>query len=261
MIIDFHTHYHAGQGQIDTLLGAMDAQGVDMAAICCVPAVEGDYGRAANQLIAEAVQAHPDRLIGLAGLIPFLPDAPRMLEHYINEYGFRGAKIHPSIQRFYPQEQRIFSFVEKAIELDVPILIHTGAVPIPNTPSRYDDPLGVDDLALAYPAAKLVLAHGDPFGAGPAIAGKHPNVFMDTAGVFARRARLVPGLGEDTLQFMALVNGVHGSAKTLFGSDANPAKPFRIAENLEPLRSLDLTKEQRDLILGGNAARLLKLGS
>jgi uncharacterized protein len=137
----------------------------------------------------------------------------------------------------------------------VPILIHTSAVPIPGTRSRFDDPLEVDDLADVYPEAKLVLAHGDPFGPGPAIAGKHPNVYMDTTGVFARRCRLIPGLGEDTLSFMGSVTGVHGSQKTLFGSDASPAKPYRIKENLEPLLALDLPEEQRALIVGGNAAR------
>jgi uncharacterized protein len=258
VIIDFHTHYHAGQGPIENLLAAMDAQGVDLAVVCAV-IWPGDDAQAANALVAKAVRAHPDRLVALAGLIPYEPDAPDTLRHYVEDVGFRGAKIHPSIQQFYPSEPRIFPLIEQAIRLDVPVLIHTTAVPIPNTRSRYDDPYEIDDLALGYPEAKLVLAHGDPFGPGPAIAGKHPNVYMDTAGTFARRAKLVPGLGEDTLQFMALVNGVHGSRKTIFGSDANPAKAYRVAENLEPLRNLDLSAEQHDLLLGGNAARLLKL--
>jgi predicted TIM-barrel fold metal-dependent hydrolase len=259
LIVDFHTHFHAGQGPVENLIAAMDEQGVDVAVICCVPAPGGDYGQAANDLVAEAIAAHPSRLVGLVGLVPYHPGAPALLERYV-ERGFRGAKIHPSIQRFYSSERRIYALVEKAIALDVPILIHTSAVPIPGTRSRFDDPFEVDDLAAAYPEAKLVLAHGDPFGPGPAIAGKHPNVYMDTTGVFARRCRLIPGLGEDTLAFMGSVNGVHGSRKTLFGSDANPAKPERVRENLEPLHALDLPQEQKELILGGNAVRLLKLG-
>jgi len=259
MIIDFHTHYHEGQGPIEDLITAMDAQGVDMAVVSAVVTPGGGNGQAANAFVYEAVNSYPSRLAGLACVVPYLSDAAEMLEHYVDAFGFRGLKIHPSMQQFYPSDQRIFPVIERAIKLDLPVLIHTGAVPIPGTRSRYDDPLEVDDLALIYPEAKLVIAHGDPFGPAPAIAGKHPNVYMDTTTTFARFARLIPGLAEDTLKFMGLVSGESGSAKVLFGSDANPIKTFRIEENLAPLRALDIPDEEKALILGGNAAQLLKL--
>jgi predicted TIM-barrel fold metal-dependent hydrolase len=259
MIIDFHTHYHEGQGPIDNLLVAMDEQGVDMAVVSAVVTPGGDNGHAANALVHKAVQAFPSRLVGLGCIVPYLPDAPEMLEYYVGELGFRGLKLHPSMQQFYPSDQRIYPVIEKAIDLDVPVLIHTGAVPIPGTRSRYDDPLEVDDLALVYPEAKLVIAHGDPFGTAPAIAGKHANVYMDTTTTFARYCRLIPGLGEDTLKFMGLVSGESGASKVLFGSDAHPLKTFRLEENLAPLRALDISDKEKRQILGGNAARLLKL--
>jgi len=259
MIIDFHTHYSEGQGPISPLLEAMDTNGVDMAVLSAVVAPGGDNGRAANALIHQTVRENPTRLVGLAGVVPYHTDAALLLEHYVKDMGFRGLKLHPSMQQFYPSDPRIFPVIEKAIELDVPVLIHTGAVPIPGTRSRYDDPLEVDDLALLYPEAKLVIAHGDPFGPAPAIAGKHPNAFMDTTTTFARFCRLIPGLGEDTLKFMGLINGKSGSDKVLFGSDANPVKPFRIKENLAPLQALDIPSTEKEMILGGNAARLLKL--
>jgi len=257
VIIDFHTHYHEGQGDVNALLRAMDAQGVDMAAICAVVRPDGDV-EAANGLIAAQVRAHPDRLVGLACVVPYHEDAPEQLRHFVQE-GFRGLKIHPSMQAFYPSEGRVRPTIEVAAELDIPVLIHTTAMPIPNTRSRYDDPLEIDDLALEVPSAKLVIAHGDPLGPAPAIAAKHPNVYMDTTTTFARMCRLIPGVGEDTLEWMAMVSGEYGSRKVLFGSDANPMKPERIAYNLEPLKSLDIPPADKDLILGGNARALLKL--
>ena len=259
MIIDFHTHYSEGQGPIEGMLAAMDEQGVGMAVVSAVVTPGGDNGLAANDFVYRAVQAFSSRLAGLACVVPYASDAAELLGHYVDNLGFRGLKLHPSMQEFYPSDQRIYPLIEKAIELDVPVLIHTGAVPIPGTRSRYDDPLEVDDLALVYPAAKLVIAHGDPFGPAPAIAGKHPNVYMDTTTTFARFCKLIPGLGEDTLKFMGLVSGESGSSKVLFGTDANPAKPFRIEENLAPLQALDIPHEEKNQILGGNAARLLKL--
>jgi predicted TIM-barrel fold metal-dependent hydrolase len=259
MIIDFHTHFGAGQGPIENLIRAMDDQGVDISVVSSVVVPGGDNGLAANTLIHTAVAAHPTRLVGLAGIVPYFADAVDMLDRYVHEFGFRGLKLHPSMQQFYPSDPCIYPVIEKAIHLDLPVLIHTGAVPIPGTRSRYDDPLEVDDLALVYPEAKLVIAHGDPFGPAPAIAGKHRHVYMDTTTTFARYVRLIPGLGEETLNFMGLVNGESGCSKTLFGSDANPVKTFRIEENLAPLRSLQIPDDDKDLILGGNAARLLKL--
>lgn len=260
MIIDFHTHYSEGQGPITPLLEAMDDQGIDMAAISAVVAPGGDNGRAANALIHKTVRENPTRLVGLACVVPYLTDAVPTFEHYVKDMGFRGLKLHPSIQQFEPSDPRIYPIIEKAIELDVPVLIHTTAVPIPNTRSRYDDPLGVDDLAILYPEAKLVIAHGSPFGPAPAIAGKHTNVYMDTTTTFSRFCRLIPGLGEDTLKFMGLISGKSGSDRVIFGTDANPVKPFRIKDNLEPLQALDIPAAEKELILGGNAARLLKLG-
>jgi predicted TIM-barrel fold metal-dependent hydrolase len=259
MIIDFHTHFSEGQGSIDDMIQAMVEQGVDVSVVCSVVTPGGDNGKAANAFVHETVKAHPSRFVGLAGVVPYHTDAPKLLEHYVEMYGFRGLKIHPSMQEFYPSDPRIYPVVEKAIELDIPVLIHTGAVPIPGTRSRYDDPLEVDDLALVYPEAKLVIAHGDPFGPAPAIAGKHPNVYMDTTTTFARFARLIPGLGEDTIKFMGLVSGESGASRVIFGSDANPLKTFRIAENLKPLQALQIPEDEKALILGGNAARLLKL--
>lgn len=259
MIIDFHTHYSEGQGPIEDLIAAMDEEGVDMAVVSAVVPPGGDNGESANACVHEAVKAHPSRLVGFGCVVPYLPKAAEMLERYVQEFSFRGVKLHPSIQQFYPSDQRIYPIVEKAIDLDIPILIHTGAVPIPGTRSRYDDPLEIDDLALVYPEAKIVMAHGDPFGPAPAIAGKHPNVYMDTTTTFARFIRLVPGLGEDTLEFMGLVSGESGSSKVIFGSDSNPSKPYRLKKNLDPLRALDIPDDEKEMILGRNAARLLKL--
>lgn len=258
MIIDCHTHFHPGQGRIEDLLVAMDASGVDMAAVSAVVR-PGTDGPAAQAHVYSAVQRHPTRLIGMACVVPYLADAVELLSHYVKNYGFRGLKLVPSVQQFAPTDPRIVPVVEKCVELDIPILFHTTAVPVPGTRSRLDDPLEIDDLALAFPEAKLIIAHGDPFGPGPAIAGKHPNVYMDTTITFARFARLIPGLGEDTLQHMGLVSGQSGSYKTLFGSDANPLKTNRLQENIAPIRALRIPEVEKALILGGNAARLLKL--
>jgi predicted TIM-barrel fold metal-dependent hydrolase len=262
MIFDFHTHI-SPDDDIGRLLDAMDQNGVDKSGACVVVAPGGDCGQTANKLLHQAVAQYPDRLVGYAGVIPYADDGAEFLRYCVDTYGFRALKLHPSIQQFYPDDRRIFHVIEETIKLDIPILIHTGTVPIPGTASKYDNPIHIDDLALVYPEAKIVMAHADPFGETPAIAAKHPNVYMDTTTTFARYARLIPGLAEETLRFMSLCqsesNTAFGSGKTLFGSDANAAKGFRIAENLAPLQQLNLPEEEKAMILGGNALKLLKL--
>jgi len=262
MIFDFHTHI-SPEDDIGKLVGAMDQNGVDKSGASVVVGPGGDNGQVANKRLYQSIAQYPDRLIGYAGVLPYDADGAEFLRYCVDTYGFRALKLHPSIQQFYPDDRRIFPVVEEAIKLDIPILIHTGAVPIPGTASKYDSPIYIDDLALVYPEAKIVMAHADPFGETPAIAAKHPNVYMDTTTTFARYARLIPGLAEETLRFMSLCqsesNTAYGCGKTLFGSDANPAKGFRIAENLQPLQQLNLPENEKAMILGGNALKLLKL--
>lgn len=258
MIVDAHLHVTPGQ-PTDPLLRAMDAAGVEMGAICTVVR-PGEDDDAANANVAAQVAAHPDRFVGLACLHPRAGDAPDKARRWIREEGLRGLKLHPSMQGVAPSDPAVRPLILAAADLDVPILVHTGTVPIPSTRSRFDDPLELDDLALEVPAAKLILAHGDPLGHQPGIAAKHPNVHMDTTTTFARLCRLIPGIGEDTLRWMAMVSGTEGSGKVLYGSDAHAGKPERIAYNLEPLRDLDIAPDAKARILGGNARRLLGLG-
>jgi hypothetical protein len=241
----------------------MDQCGVDKSGASVVISPGGDSGQKANKLLYQMIAKHPDRLVGYAGVLPYNDDGADFLRYCVDTHGFRALKLHPSIQQFYPDDRRIFHVIEETIKLDIPILVHTGAVPIPGTASKYDNPIHIDDLALIYPEAKIVMAHADPFSETPAIAAKHPNVYMDTTTTFARYARLIPGLAEETLRFMSLCqpesNTAYGCGKTLFGSDANAAKGFRIAENLQPLQQLNLPEEEKAMMLGGNACKLLKL--
>jgi hypothetical protein len=257
MIFDMHMHVTPGQS-VDPLLRAMDENGVEMGAICTV-VKPGDDADALNANVAAQVAAHPDRFVGLACVVPHENDAPDQLRRWIREEGLRGLKLHPSMQSFYPSEARVRPLILAAAELRVPVLVHTGTVPIPGTRSRFDDPLELDDLALEVPEARLILAHGDPLGDGPGIAAKHEHVHMDTTTTFARLCRLIPGVGEDTLRWMAMVSGVEGSGKVLYGSDAHAAKPERVAYNLEPLQALEIDAAAKARILGGNARRLLGL--
>jgi predicted TIM-barrel fold metal-dependent hydrolase len=237
-------------GKFKDFLNGMDDNGIDMAVLLARPGENEHYH--------ELVTQYPDRLVAFAGVNPFDLDAPEQLERYVREYGFKGLKVHPPGQFFSPTDPCFIRLVKKTIELDIPILIHTGPSFIRFDSIRYGDPLLIDDLALSFQEAKIIQAHANPLGDGPVLAGKHPNVYMDTTIVFARMVRLISGLGEDTLEWMSLA-GQDGSRKVLFGSDSTPTHTERWSYNLEPIRDMDVPEEVKARILGENAAELLKL--
>lgn len=243
---------------MDDFIAEMDRLGIDVAGLAAIVPTSPELGDSSNEFIYECVQRYPERLFGWCSVVPYELAAPAQLEHYVRDMGFKGLKLHPPIQGFAPSDPRIFPTIRKAIELDVPILIHTGVIYIQHARIRFGDPLEIDDLALAVPEAKIVMAHGDPLGPHAAMVGKHPNVYMDTSIHFATFARLIPGLGETII--MRHVTGITPvQDKVMFGSDTAPTVLERFAENLEPIKALNVPDDVKSKLLGGNAARLLKL--
>jgi len=270
MIIDAHAHLREGQGEVADFIAAMDEVGIDKACVSNIVRNALQNPDEINRFVFDAVQRYPDRLIGFACLLPQLADSDKLLERYVRDYGMKGLKLHPPIQDFSPTDPSIFPVVEKAIELDIPILFHTGPIFVERARLRYADPILIDDLALAFPEAKIIIGHGDPLGYGPVIAGKHKNVYMDTTIVFARIARFIPGIAEETLEWMdvgtqsnrpgrAGKDPLAGADKLLFGTDAVQLHTHRFKYGLEPILNMQIPQEAKAKILGGNIARLLKL--
>lgn len=253
MIIDFHTHVREGKGDPDDFIAALDENGIDMAVVAPITPGSDALGFSTNEFVYELRQRYPTRIINFACVVPYEPDAPRELEHAVREYGAKGLKLHPPLQNFSLLDPRIAPTIRTAVELDIPILIHTGPIFSQNARMRLGDAIDVDDLAIAFPELKIVIAHGNPLGPDPVIAAKHPNVYMDTTMVFARLAELMPSLGSATIRWM------RSSDKLIYGSDGNPRQTERIGYNIGAVRAMDVDEEVKAKVLGGNAARLLGL--
>jgi predicted TIM-barrel fold metal-dependent hydrolase len=258
MIIDFHVHVFEDRSKIEDLIRTMDENGVDMSVMLpVIPHWQGG-GTTSTEFLCSLVQRYPNRLIAFASVIPHEDDAPHKLEHYVKEYGCKGLKLHPPIQNFYPSDPRTFPLIHKAVELDIPVLYHTGLIFLPTARLRLSDPLEIDDLAMAIPQAKIVMAHGDPLGYHPVIAGKHSNVSMDLSITFPRLAKMMPGLGANLLEYMSIFTP-YAADKLLFGSDASPDKPGLQKDALAAVQAIETDQVTKAKILGGNAVQLLKL--
>ena len=125
-----------GEGRI----AMMDAAGVDLAVLSLTapgvehfdPEVGAEIAREANDVVAAAVQAHPDRYEGLAALAFKDADgAAKELERAVRELGLKGVKTHSNFGDSYIDEPRYRPVLAKAEELGVPIYLHPAAPMIP----------------------------------------------------------------------------------------------------------------------------------
>ena len=137
-----------------------------------------------HEHIAELVAAHPDRIVGLAGINPISGmEGVRALERAVREYGFKGAHVHPFGFGIPINEREWWPFYAKCAELDVPVVFQVGHS-AEFMPSACGKPILLDDIAIWFPELRLVGGHtGWPWTEELiAMAWKHPNVYIAVSG-------------------------------------------------------------------------------
>ncbi|MGQ9722360.1 MAG: amidohydrolase family protein [Candidatus Jordarchaeum sp.] len=259
-------------GTSDRLIREMDEAGIDRTVILALDyefAFKGDVTfKDYNDYVANIVKKYPDRLVGYCGIDPRRgKGAIRELERCIQDLELSGVKLWP-LTGFYPDNKEYYPFYEKVEELGVPILCHTGAGP-PRTYLKYNHPMHVDTVAVDFPKIKIQMAHiGDPWvNEALTVAMKNPNVCFDICGNWAVISKFAPVY---LFQTLAQAKMTCGAGKILFGSDwplfASLISLKEWVENIKkltrppPMEILglpDFSEEEKKLILGENAARIL----
>jgi len=120
-------------------LSIMDQNGIDMHVLSLgAPGVQmlkqADavaLARLANDRLAEAIAAHPQRYAGLATVAPQAPEeAARELERCIRQLGMKGLLINSHTNGEYLDEPKYRPLLEAAADLKAPLYIHPRA-PVP----------------------------------------------------------------------------------------------------------------------------------
>ncbi len=253
MIIDTHTHIREGRGNVKDFLNAMDALNIDIAIVHPIVPGSESLGYSDNAFVGKLVHDYPDRLMGYACVVPTEPNASKELRQAIETYGLRGLKLHPPLQNFSMEDPRVGEVIETCIDMDLPILIHTGPIYSRTARLAYSSSAPIDDLAIRYPEAKFIIAHANPLSDDLCIVSKHENVYMDTTGTFSDYVRLFPQLAAASYEWM------RKDDRILFGTDANPLRLGRFKENLDPLLSMDVSAERKQKLFCDNIKTLLKL--
>ena len=166
MIIDCHTHYHAGavnanlfgmmyghtitgvqaaKGDDETHLKLMEERGYDMQFLSqppftqvhdLDPSLGRQQAKAFNDSIAKAVEQNPTKFRGIASLpLQDMSASIKELERAVKELGMIGAMVNPDISRRgtgpTQEEEYWYPLYEAACKLDVPLFIHPGSSALP----------------------------------------------------------------------------------------------------------------------------------
>jgi predicted TIM-barrel fold metal-dependent hydrolase len=119
-------------------IAEMDAAGIDVQVISHVaPGAQGlpdglDVARRANDQLAEAVAAHPDRFAGFATLPTGDPlAAARELERAVGDLGFVGALVNSTLgsNGAFLDDPRFEPLLAEFERLDVPMYLHPAPPP------------------------------------------------------------------------------------------------------------------------------------
>lgn len=237
MIIDAHTHLL--DGDVDKFVADLDGEGVDGALLFTLKGFSGDY-RSSNTELAQKAREYPDRLF------PFMTVHPADERAALDEMkrakydlGMKGIKLHPWLQAFSPLDPRVYSVVESAIELELPIVFHDGTPP-------FTQPLLFGYLAHLYPEARIILGHGglrDMWQDAIRVAELHQNITICACGL--------------TQESLAVTVQRIGADRIMFGSDYPFGGSERLRLALRQVESLEVSLDQRQQLLSKTAARVV----
>ena len=274
-------------------LRLMDEGGVDLALISLTtPGVEQfdvarglTMAREANDALAEAIDKHPDRYGGFCALPVKDVDASiRELERSVKELGLIGWKTHANFGDSYLDEKRYWPLLAKAEDLGALVYLHptvpsmpdfwTYGVALAGPPFGFGlaTALAMVRLVLsgvfdAFPKLTIVLGHygeGLPFGMQRIDwAYERPHVKNDKNALmplkrkpseYLRDNMVVSTSGNYLPAAFRCTREALGMDKILLGTDY----PYEdMSEAFAFLEGLGLSSDDKDLLYGGNAAKLL----
>ena len=278
MVIDFHTHifppwpkddrrrflerdatfaelYADPEESLATaeeLIEAMDKDGVDKSVVMGIGWSDHALAREANDYIIEAVARHPQRLVGLAGVNPAWGDRAAREAVRCAQAGLRGiGELHPDSQSFDLGDRQAMAPLMDVVRQYKLIVVTHSSEPVGHLYHGKGNtgPKVLWSFIQNFPDVKIVCAHwggGLPFYAlMPEVADGLGNAYFDTAAS--------PFLYKGGV-YLA-VAGLVGPTRILFGSDFPLLRASRL---LREIRRSALSEVEKEVVMGGNAAALLR---
>ena len=244
MIIDAHIYLGLslfGYGQsLNQILSNMDRLGIDRAVLA--PVKPQSYHLAPmNELVADAVEKHPDRFMGLCRVDPWQGEAAISEVHAgFEELGACGLYLDPWEEGFQANDAVVVPVLEEANRYHKPVVINAGH-------ERVAHPTQVRDIASRFPTLRFVACNGGQINISGILLYEArrmleacPNVVIQTAGTYR----------EDFLE--EVVTEV-GEERVVFASRS----PVYDQEfEMTRVRFAHLSEAQKDRLWGANALQV-----
>ena len=267
---------------------AMERYNIDLQVLTLTtPSVEREtpkrgirLAQLANDGFGEIVERQPDRFAALAALPLQDPEAAATeLERAVQECGLSGATLMSNADSQPLDSERLTPIYEKAAKLDVPLFIHPTS---PLNHTAMDDyrlvPIlgfGVDTtlavLRLVFsgilkklPNLKLIASHLG--GVFPYLRGRIEigyNAYPECkTNITEPPSHYLKKIWMDSICYdeniLMSTYAYSGADKILLGTDF-PHQITDIEKAVQRIKRLNITEEEKQKILGENAAKLLKL--
>lgn len=216
--------------KVEELMKLFEEFNVEKAVVFPNPNV-GDKYPEMNNYIAECVRKYPDRLIGFGRVDPRRgEEAIKELVRIKEKLGLKGLKLHPMVECFRPDHPYFEKLFEKANELEIPILFHTG--------TNFSSPSLSLKIAKKYPRMTVILGHLRE-GCVQAL-NQAENVYVETSGGLPDFVEMAVDIDEDRI---------------LFGSDV----PYlRYKTQIAIIEAANITEKAKRKIFRENFLRLFK---
>jgi uncharacterized protein len=242
--IDAHAHLGAfpgfvpgGERTAPDLIREWDTYGIEGGMISIL---DNHNPRSGNERVEAAWRQFPDRIHGFGYLNPHdVEGSIREVERCASLECFRGFKLHPANDVYYPFHERYYPVYSAIENTGLPTLWHSGTPP-------FSAPLQIAPVARRFPGSIHILAH---FGiaelsweCAPA-AELADNIVVDTC-----INPVIPVINE-------FIEGF-GAERVLWGTDY---PWYQVEYERLKIQFLGSSDRERELIAAENAARLFNL--
>jgi len=282
MVIDIHTHTFPDKiavgavahlqrashtvafsdGTNSGLSASMARAGIDVSLVLPVATNPHQVSRVNDTAALVNKLGRSTGIYSFGGIHPDCPDWEQELER-VSRLGLKGIKLHPAYHALPFDHPKYLRILERCGQLDLIVLTHAGidiGLPTP----VYCTPLQIRNALSQVGPVKLILAHMGgwrQWDEAEQLLTDTP-VWLDSAFCLGSISPLGDGhFSPEELsmmadeQFLRMVRSF-GAHRILFGTDS----PWGDQKaQLDHLRSLPLTPQELELILGKNALTLLSL--
>ena len=140
---------------VSQLIDEMDEAGVGKAVLCSGYSDEND-----REYVDEARNRFPDRFVASHLIDPRKGMASvRLVDELVSKDDYRLMRMMGLQTQLYYNDPTYYPVFTKCAELGIPVGLNVG-IPGPQVPSKYQDPMTLDDVCAFLPELTIVMQHG-----------------------------------------------------------------------------------------------------